>query len=173
MDKNVRRIRINNEDDLFKVLTGLGILGHEYAKPQIENKDKNKKTHQPHECTCKKAAKDENAIRRSIIDNQRIILPVIDTAGRQYGITFPDINYYTIEDFLNAINEGETNNVIINTGDTNHFLSIPFEAIDDLIEWLTDVKTLVKTKTHYFDEPVKMTRAEIEKALGHKFIICD
>ena len=173
MDKNVRRIRIDNEDDLFKVLTGLGILGHEYAKPQAENKDKNKKTSQPHECACKKAEKDENAIRRSIINNQRIILPVIDTAGRQYGITFPDINYYTIEDFLNAINEGETNSVIINTGDTNHLLSIPFEAIDDLIEWLTDVKTLVKTKTHYFDEPVKMTRAEIEQALGHKFIICD
>ena len=43
MDKNVRRIRIDNEDDLFKVLTGLGILGHEYAKPQVENKDKNEK----------------------------------------------------------------------------------------------------------------------------------
>ena len=63
--------------------------------------------------------------------------------------------------------------VIINTGDVNHFVSIPFDAIDDFIEWLTDVRTLIKTKTHYFDEPVKMTRAEIEKALGHKFIICD
>lgn len=173
MDKNVRRIRIDNEDDLFKVLTGLGILSHEYTKPQVENKDKNEKAPQPHECACKKAAKDENAIRRSVTDNQRIILPVIDATGRQHGITSPDMNYYTIEDFLSAINEGEADNVIINTGDANHLVSIPFEVIDDFIEWLTDVRTLVKTKTHYFDEPIKMTRAEIEKALGHKFIICD
>lgn len=173
MNKNVRRIRIDNEDDLFKVLTGLGILSHEYAKPQVENKDKNEKAPQPHECTCKKIAKDENAVRRSVIDNQRIILPIVDATGRQRGITSPDINYYTIEDFLNAVVEGEANNVIIGAGDSDHFVSIPFDAIDDFIEWLTDVRTLVKTKTHYFDEPIKMTRAEIEKALGHKFIICD
>lgn len=173
MDKNVRRIRIDNEDDLFKVLTGLGILGHEYAKPQVENKDKNEKVSQPHECACKKIAKDENAVRRSVIDNRRIILPIVDATGRQRGITSPDINYYTIEDFLNAVVEGEANNVIIGAGDSDHFVSIPFDAIDDFIEWLTDVRTLVKTKTHYFDEPIKMTRVEIEKALGHKFIICD
>lgn len=173
MDKNVRKIRIDNEDDLFKVLTGLGILGHEYTKPQVENKDKNEKVPQSHECACKRAAKDENAIRRSVIDNKRIVLPVIDTMECQRCITSPDINYYTIEAFLKAVEEGETNNVIIDTGDANHFVSIPFDMIDAFIEWLTDVKTLIETRTHYFDKPVKMTHAEIEKVLGHKFIICD
>ena len=161
MDKNARRVRVNNEDDLFKVLTDFGILSHECIKSQ---KEKNESVPQ--------TARDENVIRRSITDNQRIILPIID-AGRQCGITSPDINYYTIDAFIKAVNEGETNSIIINTGDTNHFVSIPFDAIDDFIEWLTDVRTLVKNKTHYFDEPIKMTRAEIEKALGHKFIICD
>ena len=165
MDKNARRVRVNNEDDLFKILTDFGIYSHECIKSQ---KEKNENTSQS-----QKTAKDENAIRRSVTDSQRVILPIVDATGRQRGITSPDINYYTIDAFIKAINEGETNSIIINTGDTNHFVSIPFDAIDDFIEWLTDVRTLVKNKTHYFDEPIKMTRAEIEKVLGHKFIICD
>ena len=170
MDKNMRRIPFDNEDDLFKILTGLGILSHEYAKPQVENKGKNEK---PHECACKKVTKDENAIRRSVIDNRRITLPMFDDTGNQCGIAFPNISYHTIDDFLNAVTVGLTDSVSIGAEDTGNFISIPFDMIDDFVEWLTDVKTLVETKTHYFDKPVKMTRAEIEKALGHKFIICD
>ena len=165
MDKNVRRVRVNNEDDLFKILTDFGIYSHECIKSQ---KEKNENTSQS-----QKAAKDENAIRRSVTDSQRVILPIVDATERQRGITSPDINYHTIDAFIKAVNEGETNSIIISTGDTSHFVSIPFDMIDDFIEWLTDVKTLIKTKTHYFDEPIKMTHAEIEKALGHKFIICD
>ena len=165
MDKNARRVRVNNEDDLFKVLTDFGILSHEYIKSQAKNKEKNESVPQ--------TAKDENAIRRSVTDSQRVILPIVDATERQRGITSPDINYYTIDAFIKAVNEGKANSIIISTGDTNHFVSIPFDVIDDFIEWLTDVKTLIKTKTHYFDEPIKMTHAEIEKALGHKFIICD
>ena len=172
MDKNARRVRINNEDDLFKVLTDFGIFSHECIKSQTKDKENKEKTPQPYKEKTSQPHKDENAIRRSVTDNQRVILPIVD-AGRQLGITSPDINYYTIDAFIKAVNEGETNGVIINTGDVNHFVSIPFDAIDDFIEWLTDVRTLVKNKTNYFDEPIKMTHAEIEKALGHKFIICD
>ena len=41
MDKNAHRVRVSNEDDLFKVLTDFGILSHEYIKSQ---KEKNENT---------------------------------------------------------------------------------------------------------------------------------
>jgi hypothetical protein len=175
-NKNVKTVHIDNEEDLFKVLEGLSILAG-FTPPSTSKNKKAEQKEEPHKCSCggdcNHTTKTAGELAESIYKSHEIILPIIDGSGREKNQTCPTINYFDIGNFIDGVKNGETNNLIINAGDADTFISIPLDEIDSLIGWLSDVKALIKSETNYFDDPVEMTRAEIEKILGHKFILCD
>ncbi len=186
MDKNIKTVRVDSEDDLFKILNSLGILGGrpfpKMSAPVCADEDKNKSATltKDHACSYGGKCKNENKpsledLSKSIYDNKKIALNFVSNFGLEAGdrkTTFPMLNQYNISDFVAAVNANEEDSVYIGL-DNGKFLAIPFDNLTNFIEWLQSIYMIVSSETNYFAPAVEMTRQEIEKALGHKFILCD